>query len=134
MIPTQLGYIQSVYNDPTSSDLILRFNDQIFHAHKGVLLASSKTFLCAFRGRFFNAKTWTIKGYSNQATYAMIKHIYGFEHEHPTPKDLNRYLELYRIATEYQVPSFEALVVEGMRKSWFEESCVVRDVEGVLRA
>ncbi|KAH0371250.1 hypothetical protein KCU65_g1978, partial [Aureobasidium melanogenum] len=103
-----------MYNDPTTSDVIIYFGGRSVHAHKAILSEHSEVYR-AFYGPW--AKTsYTIpcEEYDIQAIESLLKHIYSFPYEEPIniEVDLNWYLQLYLIAVECWADSFETKVLE----------------------
>ncbi|CAD0100007.1 unnamed protein product [Aureobasidium mustum] len=104
-----------MYNDATTSDLTVHFCDRSIYAHKAILSERSEVFYRAFYGPFAETSSYTIacEEYDVQAIEALLKHIYSFPYREPVDVELNLdwYLQLYLIAVEYWVDSFETTVV-----------------------
>lgn len=108
-----------MYNNPTTSDVTIHFSGQTIHAHKAILSEYSEVFYHTFQGPFAKTSSYTITTteYGPQAVEALLKHIYSLPYEDPSDVeiDLKWYLQLYLIAVEYRVDSFEAEVVDKIR-------------------
>lgn len=113
-----------MYNNPTTSDVTIHFSGQKVHAHKATLSEHSDVFYHAFQGSFAKTSSYTITTaeYGPQAVEALLKHIYSLPYEEPSgvEEDLKWYLQLYLIAVEYRVDSFEAEVVDMIRAEIFQ--------------
>jgi hypothetical protein len=105
-----------MYNSSTTSDVTIHFNGQTINAHKATLSEHSDVFYHAFQGPFASTSSYTIEAeeYDFQAVEVLLKHIYSIPHQPPedVEVDLNWYLQLYLIAVEYRVESFEAQAVD----------------------
>lgn len=120
-----------MYNDATTSDLTIHFCDWSIYAHKAILSERSEVFRRAFHGPFAETSSYTIacEEYDVQAVEALLKHIYSFPYREPVdvePK-LDWYLQIYLIAVEYWVDSFEITVVHLMRAEVFLSVPVIND-------
>jgi hypothetical protein len=105
-----------MYNSSTTSDVTIYFNGQTINAHKATLSEHSDVFYHAFQGPFAKTSSYTIETeeYDFQAVEALLKHIYSIPYQPPedVEVELNWYLQLYLIAVEYCVDSFESQVLE----------------------
>jgi len=122
-----------MYNNPTTSDVTIHFSGQTIHAHKATLSEYSEIFYRAFQGPFAKTSSYNITTaeYGPQAVEALLKHIYSLPYEEPSgvEEDLDWYLQLYLIAIEYRVDSFEAEVVDLIRAEIFQSKSVASNEE-----
>jgi hypothetical protein len=109
-----------MYNSSTTSDVTIHFNGQTINAHKATLSEHSDVFYHAFQGPFAKTSSYTIETeeYDFHAVEALLKHIYSFPYEAPedVEVDIDWYLQLYLIAVEYCVGSFESQVVDLIKR------------------
>ncbi|KEQ59077.1 uncharacterized protein M437DRAFT_69434 [Aureobasidium melanogenum CBS 110374] len=119
-----------MYNDPTTSDVIIHFLGRSIYAHKAILAEHSEAFYRTFYGPF--AKTsYTIpcEEYDTQAIVTLLKHIYSFPYEEPinVEVDPNWYFQLYLIAVEYWADSFETKVLDLIEAEVFLSVKIIYD-------
>jgi hypothetical protein len=112
-----------MYNSSTTSDVTIHSNGQTINAHKATLSEHSDVFYQDFQGPFAKTSSYTIETeeYDFQAVEALLKHIYSFPYKAPEDAkvDINWYLQLYLIAVEYRVDSFESQVVDLIKSEFF---------------
>lgn len=122
-----------MYNNPTTSDVTIRFGGQTVYAHKATLSEHSEVFYHAFQGPFAKVSSYAITTteYGPQAVEALLKHIYSLPYEEPSgvQEDLKWYLQLYLVAVEYRVDSFESEVVDLIRAEIFQSKPVASNEE-----
>jgi hypothetical protein len=113
-----------MYNSSTTSDVTIHFSGQTINAHKATLSEYSEVFYQAFQGPFAKTSTYTIltEEYDASAVEALLKHIYSLPYDEPegTEVDLDWYLQLYLIAIEYRVESFESQVIDLIKTRIFQ--------------
>jgi hypothetical protein len=118
-----------MYNSSTTSDVTIHFSGQTIQAHKATLSEYSEVFYQAFQGPFAKTSSYTILNdqYYASAVEALLKHIYSLPYEAPenTEADLNWYLQLYLIAIEYRVESFESQVIDLIKTQIFQNEQVL---------
>jgi hypothetical protein len=111
-----------MYNSSTTSDVTIHSNGQTINAHKATLSEHSDVFYQDFQGPFAKTSSYTIETeeYDFQAVEALLKHIYSFPYKAPEDAkvDINWYLQLYLIAVEYRVDSFESQVVDLIKSEF----------------
>jgi hypothetical protein len=122
-----------MYNSSTTSDVDIHFSGQTIHAHKATLSEYSEVFYRAFQGPFAKESSYTIEAeeYDAPAVEALLKHIYSLPCEAPENEevDLDWYLQLYLIAVEYRVDSFESEVLDMIRTEVFQSKQVSSNEE-----
>ena len=122
-----------MYNSSTTSDVDIHFDGQVIHAHKATLSEYSEVFYRAFQSPFAKESSYTIETeeYDAPAVEALLKHIYSLPCEAPEngEVDLDWYLQLYLIAVEYRVDSFESEVLDMIRTEVFQSKQVSSNEE-----
>jgi hypothetical protein len=118
-----------MYNSSTTSDVTIHFSGQTIQAHKATLSEYSEVFYQAFQGPFAKTSSYTILNdqYYASAVEALLKHIYSLPYEalENTEVDLDWYLQLYLIAIEYRVESFESQVIDLIKTQVFQNEQVL---------
>jgi hypothetical protein len=122
-----------MYNSSTTSDVDIHFSGQTIHAHKATLSEYSEAFYRAFQGPFAKESSYAIETeeYDAPAVEALLKHISSLPCKVPETVEVNLdwYLQLYLIAVEYRVDSFESEVLDLIRTEVFQSKQVSSNEE-----
>lgn len=127
-----------LYNNPIRSDVLIKCGNREIYAHKAILMTASGLFYTAFSSNFAvwptnwqnfcprvlttevliqvaEASIYEIDGYEPVIVEIMIRHIYRLPpSEWPSGCALERTMECFAIANEYQVPSFGRLLARHL--------------------
>jgi hypothetical protein len=98
-----------LFNNPSHSDIVIKYGSQTIHAHKSILMANSGLFYTAFTSDFpiAQASVYNVDGYDPEIVENMIRFIYDSPCHRPpdsifeAPYESN--LQLFIIANEYQI-------------------------------